>query len=179
MNKLKLEERLDEVWKHCQRGLVYPSPFATFATFWTKKPESRLRLAQLMAKFREEINTNDKLANRNTSVVLGVSFHNWAAICKADKLPLPKGMHLNFPSDEDKYISDVFDASKGVFKDSKGDLWFHIKSDDEHACKLLLDMVIAELKDNTKDHFAQAAASKSDHKDGHNGKVLGCRFPKT
>ncbi len=40
MNTLKLEERLDEVWKHCQRGLVYPSPFAIFTTFWVNTPVS-------------------------------------------------------------------------------------------------------------------------------------------
>lgn len=176
MNTLRLEERLDEVWKHCQRGLVYPSPFAVFATFWMKKPVSRLHLAELMAAFRKEINTNEALANKNTSVVLGVSFHNWAAICEAEHKPLPKGMKLNFPSDEDKYVSDVFSASKGVFEDSKGDLWFHIKSDSEKACKIVLDMLTAALKDNTKDYFAQEAASKSNREDGHKGKVLGCRF---
>lgn len=176
MNTLKLEERLDEVWKHCQRGLVYPSPFAVFATFWLKQPESRLRLAELLAGFREEINSNERLANRNTTVVLGVSFKNWKDICTAEGLPVPKGMQLNFPTDKDPLTSDVFGASKGVFEDSKGDLWFHIKSDDETACKLVLDMVVDAMKNNTKGHFAQEAASKSDKKDGHNGKVLGCRF---
>jgi Dyp-type peroxidase family len=176
MNTLRLEERLDEVWKHCQRGLVYPSPFAVFATFWTKKPVSRFRLAELMAQFRQEINTNPELGNRNTSVVLGVSFKNWAAICETDGLSLPKGMRLNFPSAEDKYTSDVFSASKNVFEDSEGDLWFHIKSDSEKACSQVLELVVAALKEDTESYFAQDAASKSNREDGHKGKVLGCRF---
>jgi deferrochelatase/peroxidase EfeB len=81
---LNFEERLDEVWKHCQRGLVYPSPFAIFTTFWLNKSADksldRAHLAQLMASFRKVINTNAALKNKNTSVVLGVSFRNWAII---------------------------------------------------------------------------------------------------
>uniref|UniRef100_UPI0025F098C8 hypothetical protein n=1 Tax=Pedobacter sp. UBA5917 TaxID=1947061 RepID=UPI0025F098C8 len=119
MITLKLEERLDEVWKHCQRGLVYPSPFAIFTTLWTKTRVNRQQLADLMASLRKEINTHSELKDRNTSVILGVSFKNWAAICNSDKLPLPKGMRLNFPTAADPYTSDVFDASKGVFDDTE------------------------------------------------------------
>ncbi|RQO75496.1 formate acetyltransferase [Pedobacter sp. KBW06] len=177
---LNFEERLDEVWKHCQRGLVYPSPFAIFTTFWLSKPADkpldREHLAQLMASFRKVINTNPALKNKNTSVVLGVSFRNWAILCEEYDMPLPKGMRLNFPSREDQYTSDVFDASKGVFDDSDGDIWFHIKSDKEEACDEVLELIVAALKEETKDYYAQKAASKSDQEDGHNGKVLGCRF---
>jgi len=176
MITLKLEERLDEVWKHCQRGLVYPSPFAIFTTFWAKTQVSRQQLADLMASVRKEINTHPELKDRNTSVVLGVSFKNWAAICNNDKLPLPKGMRLNFPTAADPYTSDVFDASKGVFDDTAGDLWFHIKSDSKNACELVLDLIVNSLKEVTKHYFAQDAASKSNSKDGNKGKVLGCRF---
>lgn len=176
MNTLKLEERLDEVWKHCQRGLVYPSPFAIFTTFWTNAPVNRPQLTELMAAVRKEINTNEVLANRNTSVVLGISFKNWAAICKKEGLTLPKGMQLNFPAKDDPFTSDVFDASKGVFDDTDGDLWFHVKSDSKQACELVLEFIVNGLKGITKHYFAQDAASKSNQKDGHKGKVLGCRF---
>lgn len=177
---LKLEERLDEVWKHCQRGLVYPSPHATFATFWLKtpdgKPIKKSHLAELMAAFRQEINTRKTLQSKNTSVVLGVSFKNWAAICKEEGMSLPKGMHLNFPSKEDPYTSDVFSASKGVFDNSHGDIWFHIKSNYEAPCDEVLKLVVDALKDFTEKYVAQKAASKSNREDGHKGKVLGCRF---
>ncbi|MGN7986636.1 Dyp-type peroxidase [Pedobacter sp. 22226] len=176
MKTLKLEERLDEVWKHCQRGLVYPSPFAIFTTFWTKIRVQRSQLADLMASVRKEINTNTELKDRNTSVILGVSFKNWAGICNSDKLPLPKGMRLNFPSETDPYTSDVFDASKGVFDDTEGDIWFHIKSDSKNACEVVLELIVEALKEVTKHYFAQDAASKSNSKDGNKGKVLGCRF---
>ncbi|MBB6269721.1 Dyp-type peroxidase family [Pedobacter cryoconitis] len=175
---LSLEERLDDVWKHCQRGLVYPSPHATFATFWLKtpdgKPIQKLLLTKLMAQFRKEINTRATLQSQNTTVVLGVSFKNWAAICGEENLP--KGMKLNFPSKEDKYTSDVFGASKGAFDDSNGDIWFHIKSKNEAPCDEVLEMVVDALKDYTERYFAQKAASKSNREDGHKGKVLGCRF---
>ncbi|WP_316826147.1 Dyp-type peroxidase [Pedobacter miscanthi] len=176
MKTLKLEERLDEVWKHCQRGLVYPSPFAIFTTFWTKTRISRAQLADLMASVRKEINTSAELKDRNTSVILGVSFKNWVAICKSDDLSLPKGMQLNFPTEADPYTSDVFDASKGVFDDTEGDIWFHIKSDSKNACEVVLERIVNSLKEVTKHYFAQDAASKSNHKDGNKGKVLGCRF---
>lgn len=177
---LNYEERLGEVWKHCQRGLVYPSPHATFATFWLKTPTGepikKSHLAELMAAFRQEINTRETLRNKNTSVVLGVSFKNWAAICEEYGMSLPKGMHLNFPSKEDKYTSDVFSASKGVFDNSHADIWFHIKSDKEAACDEVLKLVVDALKGHTEKYVAQKAASKSNQEDGHKGKVLGCRF---
>lgn len=176
MKTLNFDERLDEVWKHCQRGLVYPSPYAIFSTFWMKKAVDKTQLAHLMAELRQEITNNEALASKNTSAILGISFKNWAAICEEDGKTLPKGMRLNFPEKEDPFTSEVFDASKGVFDNANGDIWFHIKSDDEAACDLLLELILNGLKEDTKDHFAQKAASKSNEKDGHKGKVLGCRF---
>ncbi|WP_316820410.1 Dyp-type peroxidase [Pedobacter gandavensis] len=176
MKTLNFDERLDEVWKHCQRGLVYPSPYAIFATFWLRKPVDKKQLALLMATIRDEITSNDALANKNTTVVLGVSFKNWADICAKDGTDLPKGMQLNFPEENDPFTSKVFDASKGVFSNAHGDIWFHIKSDFEHPCELVLELIESALKDDTKNVVAQPAASKSNEKGGHNGKVLGCRF---
>lgn len=176
MKTLNFDARLDEVWKHCQRGLVYPSPYAIFSTFWMKKAVDKIQLAHLMADLRQEITNNEALASKNTSAILGISFKNWAAICEEDGSTLPKGMRLNFPEKEDSFTSEVFDASKGVFDNSQGDIWFHIKSDDEKACDLVLELILKGLKEDTKDHFAQKAASKSNEKDGHKGKVLGCRF---
>lgn len=176
MKTLNFEERFDEVWKHCQRGLVYPSPFAIFSTFWMNKPVNKLQLSHLMASLRHQINTQEDLSDRNTSVILGVSFKNWAAICEQEEMTLPKGMQLNFPDKHDPYTSEVFNASKGVFDNSHGDIWFHIKSDDEKACDTLLAMIEEALKEDTKDHYSQKAASKSNEEDGHRGKVLGCRF---
>ncbi|XZF15231.1 Dyp-type peroxidase [Chitinophagaceae bacterium MMS25-I14] len=176
MKTLNFEERFDEVWKHCQRGLVYPSPYAIFATFWMNRPVSRTQLAHVMASIRHKVNTHDELKDRNTSAVLGVSFTNWAVICEQEGMSVPKGMKFNFPSGNNPYSSDVIDASKGVFDDARGDLWFHIKSDDEKACGIVLELIIDALKDDTKGHYAQKAASKSNEEDGHRGKVLGCRF---
>ncbi|WP_316839236.1 Dyp-type peroxidase [Pedobacter gandavensis] len=176
MNALSFDERLDEVWKHCQRGLVYPSPYAIFATFWLKKTVDKKQLAVLMATLRDEITNNDALAGKNTTVVLGVSFKNWADICAKDGTSLPKGMQLNFPEEKDPFTSKVFDASKGVFNNAHGDIWFHIKSDFERPCELVLELIESALKEDTSRSFAQPAASKSNEKDGHKGKVLGCRF---
>ncbi len=70
----------------------------------------------------------------------------------------------------------MFSASKDVFENSDGDIWFHIKSDSKKACDLVLELVVAALKEDTEDYIAQDSASKSNREDGHKGKVLGCRF---
>ena len=176
MKTLNYEERFDEVWKHCQRGLVYPSPFAIFATFWLNKPVSKLQLSILMASVRATINTHEALKDKNTTVVLGVSFKNWAEICEHEGMTLPKGMKFNYPESGNPYNSSVFKTSNDVFDDSHGDIWFHIKSDKEEACDIVLQMLIEALEKDTSDYYAQAAASKSNEEDGHRGKVLGCRF---
>ena len=50
------------------------------------------------------------------------------------------------------------------------------KSDNEDACKIVLNLILTYLKSNTERYYAQPAASKSSNEDGHAGKVLGCRF---
>ncbi|WP_445721622.1 Dyp-type peroxidase [Flavobacterium sp.] len=176
MKELNLNQRMHEVWKHTQRGLVYPSPHAIYVTFWLETTPSRKELANLMATIRYKINTDENLKSRNTSLIMGVSFSNWEKISKEEKMPLPKGMTLNYPKVDDKNTSRVFEESKGAFQDSNGSLWFHIKSDDKEACEIVLKDVVELLKEETKSYYAQEAASKSTQEDGMNGKVLGCRF---
>ncbi|MBI1836802.1 MAG: Dyp-type peroxidase [Flavobacteriia bacterium] len=176
MEKMNIEKRFKEVWKHTQRGLVYPSPHAIFATFWLKNTPTKNELADLMATTRFQINTDLELKSKNTSVILGVSFQNWEIICKENKMTIPKGMSLCYPQENEPTKSKVFEESNGVFEESDGSVWFHIKSDDEIACEKVLKIITEILKTNTKAHFSQKAASKSSEKSGHNGKVLGCRF---
>lgn len=176
MKTLNFEERFEEVWKHCQRGLVYPSPFAIFTTFWMNKPVNKVQLSLLMATVRAQITNDDELKDRNTSLVLGISFKNWAAICQKEGKPLPKGMKISCAVEGEPYSSNVFQESNGVFNDAEGDVWFHIKSDDEKACEKILAIITKELKEDTEKYLAQEAASKSNQQDGHKGKVLGCRF---
>ena len=177
MKFLSIEERFDEVWKHCQRGLVYPSPYAIFVTFWlNKKNISRSRLADVLELVRDKINTDSRLQSRNTTAILGVSFSNWKRICKEEGLSVPTGMKLAYPDPEQPDTSSVFNDSSNTFKDSEGDLWFHIKSNDKDACDLVLSIIVEELSKEAETYFAQSAASKSNSADGHNGKVLGCRF---
>jgi len=185
---LNYEDRFTEVWKHCQRGLVYPSPFAIFTTFWFNKKRDKApltgkqlsvhknQLSELMASIRSKITTNEMLKDRNTTVILGISFENWAKICQEEGRPLPKGMKLNYPEDNNPFTSKVFRASNEAFVDSHGDIWLHIKSDSEKACKIVNELLVEALKDITDAHYSQDAASKSNEEDGHRGKVLGCRF---
>ncbi|WP_175858006.1 Dyp-type peroxidase [Burkholderia anthina] len=177
MSELTFNERFTEVWKHTQRGLVYPAPFAIFSNFWLKNPITRSELAMLMQEVRRKINTDPRLGSKNTTLVVGVSFENWALICEQEKMPLPKGMRLRYPQDDHPLRSKVFDASNGNFKDSEANLWFHIKSDDVQACDIVLELTKNWLRENTRDSLHQSAASKSGGSDKpHGGRVLGCRF---
>ncbi|WP_228151912.1 Dyp-type peroxidase [Acinetobacter seifertii] len=157
-----------------QRGLVYPSPHAIFSTVWLNKEITRERIRQLMIAVRQEVNTNPALSSKNTTLAIGVSFDNWDLICKKDKLSRPKGMQLHYPEEKNPNVSKVFSDSKENFKNSDGDIWLHVKSDDADACTVLQTYIEHFLVSDIKEIFSQVTASQS--KTGRNGKVLGCRF---
>jgi Dyp-type peroxidase family len=174
-----------DVWQQAQRGLVYPSPYALFATFWRSPhtPITRAGLSGVLRTVREEIHTH--YGSANTTAVVGIGFRLWQQWCQQAGIPLPKGMRLKFPSGEagvdGAYApSTVFRRSHGTFVDSGGDLWFHIKSDREADCPAVFGIVrglLAELgcvDPNRTVH--QVAATKSVREDKRGGKVLGCRF---
>jgi Dyp-type peroxidase family len=174
-----------DLWSLVQRGLVYPSPYALFATFWrvpvgTGKPLTKAVLQRLMKDVREEIHT--QYGSANTSAVVGVGFRLWQEWCAEEGTELPEGMRLAFPSqDAPESRSEVFSRSHGTFVDSQGDLWFHIKSDVEAHCDAVFAFIRNRLQDEEqcvrsgpKDH--QKAATKSTRPDKRGGKVLGCRF---
>src|SRR6185295_13112937 len=88
------------VWRLMQRGLVYPAPFAIFATFWLKDQRmTRLDLSHVLRDARGHIHTH--LGSSNTTVVAGVDFAVWKRWCAADSLPVPTGMRFAFPADPD------------------------------------------------------------------------------
>ncbi|AOS64039.1 Dyp-type peroxidase [Actinoalloteichus hymeniacidonis] len=173
-----------EIWQHVQPGLVYPSPYALFATFW-RAPEgakiSRSVLAEVLTEVGEAIQKHH--AGANTTAVLGVGFGLWQEICETDGLELPRGMALTCPANTSTGphpTSDVFARSQGTFADSQADLWFHIKSDREDDCPAVYESISRLLAaknciDESRTVF-QAAATKSVRADKLGGKVLGCRF---
>jgi hypothetical protein len=66
-----------DLWSFMQRGLVYPAPFALFATFWrnsegTGNPVSLDVLRRLMNDVREEIHA--KYGSANTTAIVGVGW---------------------------------------------------------------------------------------------------------
>jgi Dyp-type peroxidase family len=170
------EQRQLDVWKYMQRGLVYPAPHATFVTYWLNGTIGREALKELMATVRLNIHTQVALKGSHTSAVLGTSFRVWKNICTTEGLSIPKGMSLSFPSGDDSNTSTVFERSANSFQDSNGDLWFHIKSDNEAACVQVASLIDELLGDQVRKSERQNAASKSDQEDGKKGKVLGCRF---
>lgn len=174
-----------DIWRLVQRGLVYPSPFALFATFWRTpegagQPMTLEILRRLMNDVREEIHT--KYGSANTTAIVGVGFRLWREWCEQEGTEPPAGMKLLFPEkDAPAYRSSVFSRSNGTFVDSQGDLWFHIKSDEEQHCDEVFEFIRKRLVEEERcmragprDH--QKAATKSTRPDKRGGKVLGCRF---
>jgi Dyp-type peroxidase family len=178
----------NDIWQQVQRGLVYPAPYALFATFWrptdgTGQPVTRAGLADVLAAVRHEIHA--KLGNANTTAVVGIGFRLWQEWCEHDNLPLPEGMRLTYPAGEPRApgahtTSTVFSRSHDTFKDSGGDLWFHIKSDRETDCTTVFEYLSQLLGGQgfVDPHRTvhQSAATKSTLPGGRGGKVLGCRF---
>ncbi|KFA91630.1 Dyp-type peroxidase [Archangium violaceum] len=176
-----------DVWGLVQRGLVYPAPYALFATFW-RKPEGTGQpvtldiLRRLMKDVREEIHAN--YGSANTSAIVGVGFRLWQQWCAEAGTELPKGMQLCFPEEGSAYRSSVFSRSCGTFVDSQGDLWFHIKSDEESHCEGVFEFIRKRLEEEERCAHSppgsnQKAATKSTRPDKRGGKVLGCRFSET
>ncbi|ASO20342.1 Dyp-type peroxidase family [Actinoalloteichus hoggarensis] len=175
-----------EIWRHIQRGLIHPSPYALFATFWRQAggvPISRALLSRVMSSIQETI--QERHADANTTAVVGVGFPLWREICEQEGIALPTGMALLFPAEsaEDPaagLVSAVFERSHGTFADSQADLWFHLKSDRDGDCRavfdLLSELLAAEDCVDASRTVSQDAATKSVRPDKLGGKVLGCRF---
>lgn len=174
MSNISYNDRFTEVWKYMQRGLVYPSPHATFSTVWLNTEITHEKIKQLMIAVRQEVNKNPALSSKNTTLAIGVSFDNWDRICKTESLSRPKGMQLHYPEDKNPNVSKIFTDSNGSFKNSNGDIWLHVKSDDANACEILQEYIKEFLGSDIKEINEQYTASQS--KTGRNGKVLGCRF---
>eukprot|EP00250_Pteridium_aquilinum_P022195 c25321_g3_i1 orf=899-4873(+) len=166
-----------DIWTVVQRGLVYPSPYAIFMMCWKASDSLTYDvLCTLMTEVRQYIHRN--LQSRNTTVVVGVGFRLWQEWCKEQNFEVPQGMSFAYPSPEDPSKSSVVDDSHGVFADSQGDLFFHIKSDEEQHCQEAQSFILGKLEDELQciTSESQEAATKSTNSDKTGGKVLGCRF---
>ncbi|MFE2757843.1 Dyp-type peroxidase, partial [Actinosynnema sp. NPDC059335] len=175
-----------DVWRHVQRGLIYPSPYAVFATFWRAgdgRAPTLPQLSAVLAELRHEIHAD--FGSAHTTVVAGVGFRLWHEWCLQEDMTPPKGMALRFPTGERGVDagfapSKVFERSNGTFVDSGADLWFHIKSANEDHCPAVFARLSAKLAatggiDATRT-VSQQAATKSVREDKRGGKVVGCRF---
>ncbi|HTR85268.1 MAG TPA: Dyp-type peroxidase [Reyranella sp.] len=164
----------DDVWRSVQRGLVYPSPYAVFVTFFRlKQPAAAMtkaRLGQILTSLRQEI--HERFPSAHTTAILGVGFALWREMSASDGSSLPVGMVEEFK---------VFERPGTAFHNSAADLWFHIKSDNEQHCEGVMAWLRERLErkeewaDGVRTVF-QAAATKSNRPDKRGGKVLGARF---
>ena len=171
------EETAHGIWRLMQRGLVYTSPFAVFATFWLKNGQmKRADLAQVLVDARKHVRAN--LSKTHTTVVAGVDFALWKRWCAAEGMPVPTGMRFAFPADPEGNHSAVFERSAGTLVDSHADLWFHIKSDVAENAQSLFDWLRERLNTfcDPEKTIYQFASARSRAPDGTGGKVLGSRF---
>jgi len=168
----------ENIWQLVQRGLVYPSPYATFAIFFrSAEPKTAITkelLGQLVRDIRKKIHAS--FGSKHTTAILGVGFDLWRELSANDGSSLPLGMSLRLDGD-----SSVFKRPGTVFVDSGADLWFHIKSDDEAHCQGVLDYIRECLEESLgcvdgERTIVQTAATKSHRPDKRGGKVLGGRF---
>lgn len=177
----------EDVWRCVQRGLVYPSPHATFVTFFRRQhlesPMTKARLGKLLGDSRQII--HDRFPDAHTAAILGAGFALWHEMSIAAGTPLPKGMRLRFGISTDNaqepVRSSVFHRPGVAYQDSEADLWFHIKSDNVAHCEGVMVWLRNRLEDEEAWADAsrtvwQAAATKSNEPDHRGGKVLGCRF---
>jgi len=163
------DKQMLNIWNFTQRGLVYPSPHARFVSFWLKQDTiDKPFLADLMDAIYGYIQTltpQDSNKSKYTSAVLGVSLR---------LAETPFGVDFTDPT-------KAIDDSRGIYKNSGADLWFHIKSDDESDCRKVSQFIQDALKDKldtTKPHAVveQHTATKSTASDLKGGKLLGSRF---
>jgi Dyp-type peroxidase family len=180
----------DDIWRCVQRGLVYPSPYATFVTFFRcSQPPSTMtkaRLAQVLTDLRKKIHAD--YSSAHTTAILGVGFGLWQEMSAIDQTPLPAGMALQFPVHEETgngakpaLRSSVFTRPGTAFMDSQADIWFHIKSDNPDHCQGVLDWLRHRMEEteafaDSDRTVSQTAATKSNQPDHRGGKVLGSRF---
>lgn len=172
-----------DIWELVQRGLVYPSPDAIFVTFFAAgKPITLPLLRHLMADLRKMI--HQQFGSAHTSATLGVGFARWRQLIQSTHHTEPLGMKWALPDAKDPNQSTVFTRPGSVFKDSAGDLWFHIKSDQAAHCQGVLAWLQQRLEveegcvDPARTVY-QAAATRSNSPDRRGGKVLGSRFSET
>ncbi len=174
------KKRLYHIYERMQRGLIYPSPYAIFATFWLTDV-SRLRrptLSALAKAVSSHIQQHYPVAN--TSAIVGINPNLWISISEKEGLSIPLGLTFSEPKKTEKgrITSTVFGRSNGSWSDNQGDLWFHIKSDEETNCQNVLSFIQRWLQETLpfKDVFTQHGSSRTQEQNKKKGKVLGRRF---
>ncbi|WP_196140562.1 Dyp-type peroxidase [Aliikangiella sp. G2MR2-5] len=139
-----------------QKGIPYFPVYGHFATFFLKgSKDDHYKLWIKLAKLTDRICAEQ---NYKTVCIRGVDYDRWEEWCKKYNMPVPKE------------ITRHNLLNNKPFTYSGGDLWFHIKGENEKSCKKLLDEIVAELKPVTEKYINTPA-----HK-MHGGKVFGGRF---
>lgn len=139
-----------------QKGIADFPHYGIFSTFTLNRDKKDAYQQWLkVAKITDRLCAGTRY---QTVCVRGVDFGLWTQWCEAHKMPVPKGSPT--PGK----------LKKPPFKQSGGDLWFHIKGDSEESCQKIHDAIASELASITES-VAFTVGDKM-----HGGKVFGGRF---
>lgn len=176
----ELRRRGNEALSWMQPGLIYPAPWqCALSVFDLSDSINRKDFAQIVSKARQLI--HQKYSSKHASVCIAFSLATWAKFCKADNMPLPKGMTFA-QEGECPFSPSVLKKAKDILKDSYAGAWFIIKADEKNAVDALAQFLFDELDSYglpAKSIFRVDMHSRNNTTvptSGTGGRVLGGRF---
>ena len=145
---------------YSQKSLAYFPTYATYCTYYLT--DRNLNAHKLWQGLANTIDAYCAKTDYKTTVILGVGFELWTTWSSQLGYTLPKGM-----GNKNKLTE-----YGQVFGNTGGDLWFHIKSDEEKNAKEVFEIINEAITpiSNKEANIIVLAQKK------HGGKVLGGRF---
>lgn len=174
--KPRVVEAYKAIFRQMQPGLIYPADYAGFLMCWTDKQLKREELVKVLDKVNCFIEKNYGVENKEqtSSVVVGLSFETITRWCKEEGMEVPKAVSLKYNGVEGK---NVFSRNGTVFKNSKADYFFHIKSDQKGRVNEMKKVIQNAFGDNLWKEEYQECGRRNRISDPEGpGRVLGCRF---
>jgi len=141
--------------QYSQIGIPYIGEYAYFAVFYLNSTDVYDTLKDIATRTLEF----SKCKDYKTGVVTGIDYELWSQWCQNQGISIPKG--IAYPN--------ILEVSP-PYKKTGGELFFHIKSDNETDCHEVLTFIEEALSDVTE---------RVDHTLGsrrHGGKVYGGRM---
>ncbi|ROR99009.1 Dyp-type peroxidase family [Sinobacterium caligoides] len=161
MNDLVREKAVDQIQQpqplnldFSQPGIPYFPASAHFVTIYLKDKDC----FEVWQGLCQTLQTLCDSATAETVCLRGVSFDLWLQWCDNHSMPIPSG------------ITSTDKLNQSPFAHTGGDLWFHIKGENNQACEIIRDEILLVLAPLIDRHIETPAHKR------HQGKVIGGRF---